>query len=102
MFMLLWQSYQGGRTSIKLSDWFIFSSKHQVSHYWGEEFHSYTILTIRIWLFYYISHLFRKRLLFADMFIIVNRNYIQMHIEINWFFFQHLSRILKGAVVVAL
>ncbi len=55
MFMLLWESYQGGRTSMKLSDWFIFSSKHHVSRYLGEEFHSYTIFDRRIWLFYNIT-----------------------------------------------
>ncbi len=55
MFMLLWQSYQGRKTSIELSDWFIFSSKQQVAHYQGEDFHSYTMFTRRIWLFYNIT-----------------------------------------------
>ena len=39
MFMLLWQSYKGRLTSL----------------YYGEEIHSYTMLTRRFWLFYNIT-----------------------------------------------
>ena len=91
MSVLLWQSYQGPKTSTKLLFGSYLHQNIEVSRYQGEEFDFYTVFTRIIWLFYNITFIPETSFVTVVLTLFLSQ-YRKNNISCTDIFFIHLIR----------